>query len=158
MSSSSSSFNPKGVTHRQSLSNLPLQVALHFNVLFSVIYFIVIGACSLQKVLYYNKKVSVSVMTVWVFFEVVRLYYGISGNMKEQVPELATFLLITIFPQIPFMLYFAYIQPVIFPVDPILGTFMLIYLLVQIYFGLITMRQQIRSQTAQFMRLCDSED
>ena len=42
--------------------------------------------------------------------------------------DLATFLLITIFPQTPFVLYFAYIQPVIFPVDPIVGTLMLLYL------------------------------
>ena len=45
-----------------------------------------------------------------------------------QVADLATFLLITIFPQTPFVLYFAYIQPVIFPVDPIVGTLMLLYL------------------------------
>jgi len=44
------------------------------------------------------------------------------------VADLATFLLITIFPQTPFVLYFAYIQPVIFPVDPIVGTLMLLYL------------------------------
>jgi hypothetical protein len=44
------------------------------------------------------------------------------------VADLATFLLITLFPQTPFVLYFAYIQPVIFPVDPIVGTIMLICL------------------------------
>ncbi len=97
-------------------------------------------------------------MTVWTAFEVVRLYYGISGNMMEKVPELATYVLLTIFPQMPFMIYFAYVQPVLFPVDPILGSFMLIYLVVQIYFGLITIRNQIRSQTSQFMRLCEEDD
>lgn len=45
-----------------------------------------------------------------------------------QVAHLATFLLITLFPQTPFVLYFAYIQPVLFPVDPIVGTMMLICL------------------------------
>lgn len=94
-------------------------------------------------------------MTVWCVFEVVRLYYGISGNMTEKVPELATFILLTIFPQMPFMIYFAYVQPVLFPVDPILGTFMLIALVIQIYFGFLTLVRQIRSQTSQFMRLCE---
>ena len=115
------------------------------------------GATCMSKVLYYNKKVAISSITVWVFFEAVRLYYGMSGNMNEKVPELSAYLLITIFPQIPFALYFAYIQPVLFPVDPILGTFMLLLLLFQIWAGLNTTRKLIRNQTAQFMRLCDTD-
>ena len=147
----------KGTSHRQSLSSLPLQVTLHFNVLFSLLFLVVVGGCSVAKVLYYNKKVSISTMCVWSVFEAVRLYYGISGNMMEKVPELATYVLITIFPQMPFMIYFAYVQPVLFPVDPVLGTFMLVALTVQVYFGLQSIRQQIRSQTSQFMRLVDKD-
>ena len=75
----------KGAQHRQSLSSLPLQMALHFNVLFSILFLTVIGACSLNKVMYYNKKVSISTMAVWLVFESVRLYYGIAGNMTERV-------------------------------------------------------------------------
>ena len=112
----------------------------------------------MSKVLYYNKKVSISSISVWVVFESVRLYYGISGNMTENVPELSAYLLITVFPQIPFTLYFAYIQPVLFPADPVLGTMMLLLLLFQIYWGFITTRRLIRNQTAQFMRLCDTDD
>jgi transmembrane protein 17 len=145
------------ISYVPSLSSLPLQVTLHFNVLFSIMYLILIGATCMSKVLYYNKKVAISSITVWVCFEVVRLYYGMSGNMNEKVPELSAYLLITIFPQIPFALYFAYIQPVLFPVDPILGTFMLLLLLFQIWAGLITTRKLIRNQTAQFMRLCDTD-
>ncbi len=147
-----------GLTHVSSISNLSLQVTLHFNVLFSLLYTILVGACSMSKVLYYNKKVSISSISVWVVFETVRLYYGISGNMTENVPELSAYLLITVFPQIPFALYFAYIQPVLFPADPVLGTLMLLLLLFQIYWGFITTRRLIRNQTAQFMRLCDTDD
>jgi len=62
-----------------------LQVGLHFNVLFSLLFLVVVGSCSLMKVMYYNKKVSISTMSVWVVFEAVRLYYGITGNMSERV-------------------------------------------------------------------------
>ena len=75
----------QGATHVQSLSSLPLQVSLHFNILFSILFLVVVGSCSLMKVLYYNKKVSISTMSVWLPFEAVRLYYGISGNMNERV-------------------------------------------------------------------------
>lgn len=147
-----------GISTVPSLSSLPLQVTLHFNLLFSIVYTILVGATCTSKVLYYNKKVAISNIIVWLVFEVVRLYYGISGNINEKVPELSAYLLITIFPQIPFALYFAYIQPVLFPVDPILGTLMLLLLLFQIWEGLSTTRRLIRSQTAQFMRLCDQDD
>jgi hypothetical protein len=98
-----------------------------------------------------------------------------------QVADLATFLLITLFPQTPFVLYFAYIQPVIFPVDPIVGTMMLLCLVSLLYYcsclryaecdllvhnyqiyhfcaGFLLLRLIIRSQTAQFMRLCESDE
>lgn len=79
------STKPTGAMHKQSLSSLPLQMTLHFNVLFSLMFLTVVGACSLSKVMYYNKKVSISTMSVWLVFEAVRLYFGISGNMTERV-------------------------------------------------------------------------
>ena len=162
MSSSSSSSiqndnNRPRVNHKISLSSLPLAISLYYNTLFSIMFACIIGACSVYKNLYFNKRVSVSVIAFWCFIEPFRLYYGISGNMKEKVPDIATFLLITIFPQTPFILYFAYIQPVKFPVDPILGSFMLVFLIVEVVYAVLLVRSQIRSQTTQFMRLCEEE-
>mmetsp|Transcript_13563 Transcript_13563/g.22620 ORF Transcript_13563/g.22620 Transcript_13563/m.22620 type:complete len:85 (+) Transcript_13563:502-756(+) len=80
------------------------------------------------------------------------------GNLKENAADLATFLLITLFPQMPFALYFAYIQPVIFPVDPIVGTFMVLFLIYHFIAGMQLIRLVIRNQTAQFMRLCENDE
>jgi hypothetical protein len=106
------------------------------------------------QLLYYNKRVCISVVCIWALLELVRLSFGYRGNLKEnvscwhhslqvsidrsmtllsfhhhsQVSDLTTFLLITLFPQTPFMLYFGYIQPIIFPVDPVLATLMLAFL------------------------------
>ena len=55
-------------------------------------------------------------------------------SLLHQVPELATYLLISFFPQLPFVLYLAYVQPVMFPVDPVLGTFMIIFLVSSTFF------------------------
>ena len=60
-----------GVTFVPESECLPLQVTLHFNVLFSIMYTILMGATCMSKVLYYNKKVAISSITVWVFFEAV---------------------------------------------------------------------------------------
>ncbi len=143
------------VQYKPSLSSLPLQMSLYYNGLLSVMFSVVVGSCSVYKYLYYNKRVSISVITFWTFLEPFRLYYGYKGNMKEKVPELATYLLITLFPQIPFVLYLSYVQPVKFPVDPILGSFMLLFLVIEFILGLNSVHEHIRSQTAQFMRLCE---
>jgi hypothetical protein len=43
-------MKPPSVLQKPSLSNLNLQVALYYNALFSVLFAIVIGACSIEKV------------------------------------------------------------------------------------------------------------
>lgn len=35
--------------------------------------------------MYYNKRVSISVLIIWTVIEPVRLYYGFAGNLKETV-------------------------------------------------------------------------
>lgn len=93
------------VVYKPSLASLPLQISLYYNCLFSILFAIVVGSCSVNKILFYNKKVSISVLSVWSFIEPFRLYYGYSGNLRERVADLATYLLMTLFPQLPFILY-----------------------------------------------------
>ncbi len=65
----------------------------------------------------------------------------------------------TIFPQGPIVIYLAYAQQNCrFPADSILGTFMIIFLFWEFFYGLSTSRGLIRSQTSQFMRLVEQED
>mmetsp|Transcript_13564 Transcript_13564/g.22622 ORF Transcript_13564/g.22622 Transcript_13564/m.22622 type:complete len:155 (+) Transcript_13564:168-632(+) len=146
------------VLNRPSLSSLHFQVSLYYGALFSLIFAIIIGSTSVEKYLYYNKRVAISVITIWCVIEPARLLFGFMGNLKENAADLATFLLITLFPQMPFALYFAYIQPVIFPVDPIVGTFMVLFLIYHFIAGMQLIRLVIRNQTAQFMRLCENDE
>mmetsp|Transcript_14066 Transcript_14066/g.31082 ORF Transcript_14066/g.31082 Transcript_14066/m.31082 type:complete len:156 (-) Transcript_14066:39-506(-) len=146
------------VLHRPSLSSLHFQVSLYYGALFSIIFAILVGSGSVQKYVYFNKRVAISVISLWCVIEPARLWFGIKGNLRENVSDLATFLLITLFPQMPFALYFAYIQPVLFPVDPIVGTLMVLFLLFHFVSGLSMLRLVIRNQTAQFMRLCENDE
>lgn len=125
------------VIYKPSLSSLPLQISLYYNSLFSFFFAIVIGSCSINKIFYWNKKVSISVLSVWAFIEPIRLYYGYSGNLNEKVPELATYLLISLFPTGPFLIYLAFLQPVIFPVDTFLSIIMLCFLVSFIYLDML---------------------
>ena len=82
------------VHFKPSLSSLNLQICLFYNMLFSLFFAVIVGACSVNKLLYYNKRVSISVLCIWAAIEPARLYYGFSGNLRERVPELSTYLLI----------------------------------------------------------------
>ena len=137
--------------HKPAIVSLPLQVALYYNLVLSVLFATVVGACSVQKMLFYNKLVSISVIVIWTAIEPLRLFIGLRGNMKEKVPDISTHLLISVFPQLPLVIYLAYFQPVLFPVDPILGTFMIVFIVVEFIFGIALVRKQIKLQTTEFI-------
>ena len=61
--------------------------------------------------------------------------------LLSQVPQLATYLLISLFPQLPFIIYLGYVQPVRFPVDPVLASFMIAFLVSIFLYFFINDRQ-----------------
>lgn len=144
--------------HRPAFISLPLQVTLYYNVPVSVLFATVIGACSVQKMLFYDRLVSISVLIVWVVIEPLRIYLGMRGNMTEKVPDTATYLLMSVFPQFPIVLYLAYLQPTIFPVDPVLGSFMITFLIAEFLFGVRLVRKQIKQQTTNFLSSLEHVD
>jgi transmembrane protein 17 len=146
------------VYHRPALVSLPLQISLYYNIPVSVIFATVVGSCSVQKMMFYDRLVSLSVLIIWTVIEPLRIYVGMRGNMQEKVPDTATYLLMTAFPQFPIVLYLAYLQPTMFPVDPVLGSLMIVFLLAEFFFGVVLVRRQIKLQTASFMSSIESID
>jgi hypothetical protein len=137
--------------HKPAIASLPLQIALYYNIPVSVIFAAVVGSCSVQKLLFYDRIVSISVLVIWSFVEPFRLFLGIRGNVRDKVPDTATYLLMSVFPQFPIVLYLSYLQPVLFPADPVLGSFMLTFIVLEFVFGVILVRKQIKLQTTDFM-------
>ncbi len=43
---------------------------------------------NITQIMYYNKRVSISVLVIWSCIEPVRLYYGFTGNLKEKVESM----------------------------------------------------------------------
>lgn len=74
--------------------------------------------------------------------------------MMENVPMIAAFLLLTIFPQLVAVLFFTFLQSPVFPFDSGSGLVMTIFLLVELFVGRKTFKELIERQTAQFVRLC----
>ena len=77
---------------------------------------------------------------------------------RIQVPNMATYLLMTLFPQSFLVIYLGFLQRVEFPIDPILGSFMVISLILQLILGAYSLRSFINTQTSQFMRLVAMND
>lgn len=154
------------IARKPVLSNLSLQIFIQYNLLFSLMYAILIGYVAVNKVCYflllvfrsqqtdilqllqvinYEYYSEIAVFIIWIIMEPIRIFYGRSGNLKEsvrwcdifgfvtnvgvrQVPLLSTFLLITVFPQLPLVTFLAYFQPSFYPADRIMGSLMFIFL------------------------------
>jgi hypothetical protein len=143
------------IQFRPSLSNLPLQMSLFFNAVYSIMFGVIMAVCAVEKVMLwylhwvhlfthsnaltvqvseyeYNlqlqKYALIPIVVFWILVEFIRIYYGMSGNLREKVPDLLTYLLISVFPQLPLVLYLAFFQEISFPIDPIMGVIMLIVL------------------------------
>ena len=69
--------------------------------------------------------------------EPIRLYFGFKGNLKETVPDTATYLLIGLFPQGPIVAYLAFFQKVLFPIEYIIGSLMLILLVGNVHISFV---------------------
>ena len=96
--------------------------------------------------MYYNRLIHAVLLAMWGGLEGFRLYFGYKGNLQETVPDTSTFLLMSVFPQLPIVCYLAYFQPVLFPVDYVVGSLMLIILvnlLIKIFVIIININEHL---------------
>ncbi|CAE7365445.1 tmem17a, partial [Symbiodinium sp. KB8] len=94
---------------------------------------------------------------IWVLVEAIRLWLGFSGNLRERVPELAAFVLLTVFPQIPIMLLLGFIAVDRVPADAVTAAPQLVFLLLEAVVSFRTVRALMRKQTAEFFRACQTD-
>jgi transmembrane protein 17 len=76
----------------------------------------------------YKYSIGIAALIPWTIIEAVRLFYGYRGNLSEKVPDISSFLLISIFPQFPIVIFLGFVQGVKYPVDNVLGSIMIIFL------------------------------
>ena len=100
---------------------------------------------------YLYKFVLVTVLVAVIIIEVVRLYLGYLGNLKERVPELAGFWLLTILLQLPLQAFlFFNTDLILVPVEQAAGSVMLVLVVAQLVAGLLALREITRQQAARF--------
>ena len=90
-----------------------------------------------------------------------RLYFGFTGNGGEKVPQLSAFVLSTIFPQIPLLIYLGYGQrpeTLRFSYEVPLVTILLLLNFFEISVSYKALAKLISRQTASFFRLVQDQD
>ncbi|EDO39291.1 predicted protein, partial [Nematostella vectensis] len=136
------------------VSDLPLQMALYFNVYFSPFWFLtafVILAAKYDKLDFYYKFVLIAIYIVMAIVESTRLYLGYLGNLHEKVPELAGFWLLTLVLQFPLTLVLLLNESMlIMPTERAMNILMTIFVLVEIIQGYRVIKALADHQVSKF--------
>ena len=137
---------------------------LFFNAGFSVLYAIVAGGGIVEKMVNLefqspiSKALLVPFFIFWAVGEASRFYFGYFGNLRELVPQISAFLMLTVFPALFAMVFLTFGQEHRFPFDTVAGSLMIIALVVEIIVGCRAVQTLIARQTAQFYRLVNTTD
>lgn len=92
------------------------------------------------------KILSPTIFAIWSIAEAPRLLFGYTGNLKEKVPQMASFVLLTFFPSLPALCYFLFAEVNKLPLDWALHVIQFAITLAELYFGRRALALLIRSQ------------
>nr|CDJ83508.1 Protein of unknown function domain containing protein [Haemonchus contortus] len=165
----------------ESLSSLPLQVAVHLNICLAPFLFIAEICCLAVKVQPFfsrirelaNEKLSlqytylsvtykvilVAVLLVYVLVEVIRLFLGIVGNLGEKIPALSGFWTLSMVLQLPIVL-FLLLNPAAIPVpfEIIMLSIHFLFLIVEIVTSFLTMKVMSAQQIKLFKSIIEESE
>lgn len=92
------------------------------------------------------KILSPTIFAIWSIAEAPRLLFGYTGNLKEKVPQMASFVLLTFFPSLPALCYFLFAEVNKLPLEWALHVIQFGFTLAELYFGRRALSLLIRSQ------------
>lgn len=100
-----------------------------------------------------------AIFSVWVLVEISRLRLGYSGNLDERIPELSAFLMLTIFPALPFVAVLTFLdEGWKLPIDEVPGWFQLAFYIAEVLMAPSVVRGLMRAQTAQYFRQVEMQN
>jgi transmembrane protein 17 len=137
---------------------LPLAILIHFNFYLSVVFALLIGRLVFYKHGHYHfcnsfqRSLLVPAYCTWLMAEIPRLYIGMKGVLRDKLPEVAAFFLLSFFPQVWIALYLSFLQEIILPVDTVLGMVMIIFIVAESALAWRFLRSIITRQSAPYNR------
>ncbi len=151
---------PRGYAQSESLTSMQLQLLLQLNAVLSLIAVVVEVPVLYHKLTVYELDVFGRVMAplcfgLWGTTELIRLWIGQTGNLREQLPQMSVFVMISIFPQLPCLLYLTQLQFMQMPMESALGGLLLAILIAEIVVGLGAARKLMGKQRQSYVRLVE---
>lgn len=135
---------------------LPLAIIIHYNWYLSLIFALLSGYLAFEKhtsLFFCNsfqRSLLIPVYCIWLIAEITRLYVGQKGILRDKLPELAAYLMLSCFPQMFTVAYLGFLQEFTLPVDVTLGTIMITMIIMEVVLVWRWMRCIISRQTAMF--------
>lgn len=143
-------MNPLTFLRNEVKSNLPLQMAAYFNVIFVPVWVIVLTIFLSDNYKNFGKLTQVIIVTVIItilIIEIFRLYMVYEGNLSDKIPELAGFWMLSVFLQLPLqglLLFNPYFQLGI--LELVCQSVIFILLIIQIISGYVALRYTASQQ------------
>jgi len=138
----------------QLVTSLPLQMTVYFNIFFFPFWLTAVALMLSLKYVYLDGTYQVLLIAILVVFsavEIIRLYLGFVGNLQEKVPELAGFLLLTVLPQFPLILFLLLNDgTIIMPLERAVHIVLTLMILIEIIASGITVASMTRRQATKF--------
>jgi len=136
--------------------SLPLAISLYYNKLFSLVFAFLEAGLTHAKMNTYDfqnnlqKAALKPAFGLWCCIEIVRLYLGIHGTHKSNVPNMVSFVLLTLFPQVLLVLYVGFFQECVVTADKFLGGTLLGFLMMEICLGVDSLRVWAKLRTVEY--------
>ncbi|XP_023328416.1 transmembrane protein 17 [Eurytemora carolleeae] len=136
------------------VSSLPLQVLMFLNVIYFPVWLSILLMVTWFKFALLNylyKFVLTTVLVAFSTIEIVRLYLGYLGNLKERVPELAGFWLLSVLLQLPLAAFLLFNTDLILvPIETAADIIMFIFIVAELFIGFFSLRTMTRHQAYRF--------
>ncbi|KAK9879852.1 hypothetical protein WA026_008356 [Henosepilachna vigintioctopunctata] len=136
------------------MSNLPLQMAIYFNAIYTPFWIFIILMYLTEELRYFSdlyKFVILTVICIAILVEILRLYLGYEGNLRDKVPELAGFWMLSVLLQFPIQSILLFTPHIEFSILEVLSqTIMFVMLITQIISGYIALKFTAAQQAIYF--------
>lgn len=141
-------------TGNEYVTNLPLQMALFFNIFFAPFWLTSVLVTFEVKFSYLSTLYIILLVAIYVVFtimEVIRLYVGFVGNLAERVPELAGSWLLTILIQLPLITLLLFnTQPLLLPLERAVHIVEALFVVFEVISGYFAIRTMVNYQVTKF--------
>ena len=136
-------------------SHLGLQMVLFYHIFFSIVWFCMYMALwswksDHMKYGHAFQILSPTVFALWAIAELPRVLFGYIGNLKEKVPQMASFVLVTLILSLPCVAFFLFFDENKLPLDWALHGIQFSFSLTELVLGRYALTLLIRAQRDRF--------